>query len=33
MIKIAHRGSTQRKIIDNRGNPNYYKFPENSILS
>ena len=33
MIKIAHRGSTHGKIIDNRGNTNYYKFPENSILS
>ena len=33
MIKIAHRGSIFGKVIDYRGNDNYYKFPENSILS
>lgn len=33
MIKIAHRGSIFGKVIDYRGNDNYYKFPENSMLS
>lgn len=33
MIKIAHRGSIFGKVIDCRGNDNYYKFPENSLLS
>jgi glycerophosphoryl diester phosphodiesterase len=33
MIKIAHRGSRHGKVIDYRGNSNYYKFPENSLLS
>lgn len=33
MIKIAHRGSTNGKVIDHRGNATYYKFPENSMLS
>ena len=33
MLKIAHRGSTLATITDHRGNNNYYKFPENSILA
>ena len=33
MLKIAHRGSTNGRVIDHRGNINYYKFPENSMLS
>ena len=33
MLRIAHRGSTQGKILDHRGDIIYYKFPENSMLS
>lgn len=33
MLKIAHRGSTHSTITDHRGNDNYYKFPENSLLA
>ena len=33
MIIIAHRGSTNGKVRDHRGNINFYKFPENSMLS
>ena len=33
MIKIAHRGSINGKVLDHRGNENYYKFHDNSMLS
>jgi len=33
MLKIAHRGSTIGTVIDRRGNINYHKFHENSLLS
>tara|TARA_Y100000389_G_C17450068_1_gene514174 strand:- start:1628 stop:2305 length:678 start_codon:yes stop_codon:yes gene_type:complete len=33
MLKIAHRGCTLATIPDHRGNDNYYKFPENSLLA
>ena len=33
MLKIAHRGSTHARITDKRGDDNYYKLPENSLMS
>lgn len=33
MLKIAHRGTTLATITDNRGDDNYHKFPENSLLA